>query len=114
MPLERDLTADVGSDAVEFSLTITNGSTEPVEVTYQSGCHADFAVRDRGSDEEREVWRWSNGRMFTQALETEALAPGESVRYVARWEDPTPGEYDAVANLEATDADIEERTAFTV
>lgn len=112
MPLEGTLAVDAGPDAVEFSLTVANAGTEPVEVTYRSGLHADVTVL--AGEDEREVWRWSDGRMFTQAIETEALAPGESVRYTARWEDPSSGEYAAVANLEATDADVEERAEFTV
>lgn len=110
MSLEGKLAVEAGSDAVEFSLTVANADTEPVEVTYRSGLHADVAVLEG----EREVWRWSDGRMFTQAIETETLAPDESVQYTARWEDPSPGEYAAVASLEATGADVEERAEFTV
>ena len=110
MPLETEFVADPGPEAVEFALTVTNADTEPVDVTYRSGLHADFAVRE----DDREVWRWSDGRMFTQAIETETLAPGESVRYAARWENPSPGEYAAVASLEATDADVAARAEFVV
>jgi hypothetical protein len=112
MSLEGTLTVDVGSGAVEFALTIDNGGTEPAEVTYRSGLHADFAVSE-GADGP-EVWRWSEGRMFTQAIETETLEPGESVRYTAAWEDPSPGEYAVTASLAAADADLERRKSFTV
>ncbi|WP_321169090.1 BsuPI-related putative proteinase inhibitor [Halorubrum sp. CBA1125] len=51
------------------------------------------------------VWRYGADRLFTQALGTEALAPGERVVYEATWRDPSPGTYRIVGTLhgEATD-----------
>lgn len=104
---ELDVTVD---DAVEFALTVTNTGDEPATLDFRSGLTADFAVVDGDED----VWRWSDGRMFTQALQTETLAPGENVVYTATWAEPVPGSYVTVARLEATNADVESRAEFDV
>lgn len=114
MALDSTLDADVGEDAVEFTLTVTNAGTERVEFEFTSGLGADFVVCDATTDEETEVWRWSEGRLFTQMLRSEVLAPGESIAHTGSWEDPPPGEYTAIARLETTSPSVEERTAFEV
>lgn len=109
MALDADLAVDAG-DPVVFTLTVTNTGDESREVRFRSGLEADFAVSRDG--EER--WRWSDGRMFTQALRTERFAPGESTTYTERWEPPESGTYTAVASLNAVEAEVEERTEFVV
>lgn len=85
-------------------------ATNPVELTFPDGRNADFAVR---TDAE-ERWCWSNGRMFTHAIETESVAPGESVRYGGEWNAPESGEHTAVATLHAREHDLKARTTFEV
>lgn len=110
MSLEGSLTIDVSPDAVSFEFTVVNGGTDPVELTFRSGKIADIAVYADGGP----VWRWSDGRMFTQALRTDSLAPGESFTHAAEWVDPEPGEYTAEATLEATNHELPTRRAFVV
>ena len=110
MSLEGRLDVTVRDRAVEFSFVVTNASTEPVELSFRSGFVADIAAFADGS----EVWRWSDGRMFTQALGTETLEPGESFVHAATWDDPRPGEYTAVATLQATNHDVEAAVEFSV
>lgn len=109
MTLTGGLSADV-DDAVEFEFTVTNTGTEPRELEFRSGQVADIVVRS-GDDE---AWRWSDGRMFTQALQTEMLPPGESLVFEGSWADPVRGTYEAVAALEATNANVEARAEFEV
>jgi hypothetical protein len=76
-------TVQVGTfpDSVHFVLQVTNTTDRPIELAFGSGQSFDFAVR-RG---DRELWRWSADRMFTQALRSETLAPGDTKRYDAGW-----------------------------
>lgn len=104
---DLDVTAD---DGIEFTLTVTNIDSESRRLEFRSGQIADFAVFD--GDEE--VWRWSDGRMFTQALQAETLEPGESLVQTGTWSNPASGTYVIVATLEASNADIEARTEFEV
>ncbi|WP_135820110.1 BsuPI-related putative proteinase inhibitor [Halostella litorea] len=102
-----DVAAD---DGVTFVFTVENDGAEPVDLRFPDALEADFAVHDG----DREVWRFSEGRMFAQALGSETIPPGESATYEASWDDPESGEYDAVATLEARESDCEARAAFSV
>jgi hypothetical protein len=81
--------------ATSFTLEVKNTGKRD-EVRFSSGKTHDFAVFD---DQNREVWRWSEGRMFTQALQTKHLKTGDAVRYEAKWEAEHPGTYRVIAVL---------------
>lgn len=110
MSLDGHLDVTVGDIAVEFAFTVQNADTEPVDLEFRSGKPADVAVSEDGV----EVWRWSEGRMFTQAIQTKTLAPDESFTHEATWKPPSSGDYTAKASLEATNVTLVERTAFEV
>lgn len=109
MSLDGDLAVTVGRD-VDFAFTVRNPGEEPLALEFRDGLAADFLVHRDGEA----VWRWSEGRMVTQALWVERLEPGEATTYEARWDEPSPGHYEAVATLEATTADVEARAPFEV
>ena len=124
MTLDARLDVRVNDD-VSFTLTVTNPTTEHVELTFRDGRTADVIVRDddieddhdvgRGDGELRDVvWRWSDGRAFTGALRSATLAPGEQAREEMTWEDPIPGSYTAVATLEAGDAAVHAENNFEI
>ncbi|MFC5970398.1 BsuPI-related putative proteinase inhibitor [Halomarina salina] len=94
---------------VRFVFEVENTGEDPEEVTFRNGGHADCAVYD-GDDE---VWRWSVGQMFTQAIEHETVEPGETLRYGFEWEPPEPGEYTARAELRP-EGDCTAETTFSV
>ena len=108
MSLEATLDASVDG-AVEFEFRVRNTGDEPVELQFRSSKAADIAVLDDGE----EVWRWSAGRMFTQALQSRTLAPGESASHQFTWDDPQSGTYTARGTLEA-DKDAQATTTVTV
>lgn len=110
MPLEGGLTVSVTADAVGFAFSVANTGSEPVELEFRSGKTADVVVYA----DEAEVWRWSEGRMFTQAIRTETVQPGDAWRTEMTWTDPGPGEYTAEASLAATGAQAVDRVAFQV
>ena len=110
MTIQSSVEASVGPDRVEFALTVENAGDTAEELTFRSGLTADFAVRS-GDDE---VWRASDGRMFTQALRTETLDAGETVEFTDAWEDPESGSYTVIATLNTTGDDAEARTDFSV
>ena len=103
-------TTGTGSKTVEFAFTVTNEGRETADVQFSDAAKAEFVVQDGG----REVWRFTEGRMFAQMLSTDRLEPGESTTYDAEWADPRPGEYTAVAELRAREATCEARTDLTI
>lgn len=108
MSLDGYLEATVTQGDVEFVFTVENVGRSPIELEFSDGKKADVAVFESGT----EVWRWSDDRMFTQALETETLAPGQSFTHEVTWDDPPPGKYVAEASLEATNVTLVEREPF--
>ncbi|GAB6877844.1 hypothetical protein JCM17823_01180 [Halorubrum gandharaense] len=112
-------TAD--GDAVDLALTVTNAGADPVSLSFRTGQRADFVARavgdgggggrgdgtagTAGTDTDP-VWRYGEGRMFTQVLGSETLDPGESTTYIATWSNPPAGAYEVEGELAASDADV--------
>ena len=110
MTLTGTLDVRTDEDRVAFAFTVENESDEPATLSFRDSCTADFAVLD--GDEER--WRWSQGRMFTQALQSAELASGETVTYEGEWRGPDTGTHTVVATLEAENHDCEARAEVSV
>ncbi len=110
MALSSSLDAAVEDDEVRFTYTVCNDGDGPVELSFRSGQSFDVWVEADG--EER--WRYSDGKLFTQALRSETLEPGETVRYGTTWTDPSAGEYEARAVLACPDRTCEATTEISV
>src|SRR5690606_36665342 len=68
-------------DSVQFVMQVTNTTAQPVVLEFRSGQRFDFVVERDGA----EVWRWSDGQMFTQALSSEPLPAGGTLSYSTPW-----------------------------
>lgn len=80
-PLVTTLSVEPGADSVRFLLQVTNATQAPLTLHFRSGQSYDFVVSDGG----RTVWSWAADMMFTQALRSETLAPGETRAYAETW-----------------------------
>ena len=83
-PLVSTLSVEPTADSVRLLLQVTNATQGPLTLDFRSGQSYDFAVSDGG----RTVWTWSADMMFTQALRSETLAPGETRSYRESWRPP--------------------------
>lgn len=85
---------------VTWALTVRNGSVEAVTLTFPSGKRGDVVLRD---ERDKIVYRWSDGKFFTEAVSRHEVGPGQEVVY--RLEDPAlgvePGDYELEATLAA-------------
>lgn len=100
-----------GTDSVTFTLQVTNTSSQPLELSYNSGQEFDFIV-SRG---QQEVWRWSSDRMFTQALRSETLASGETRTYAETWVPGSArGDFIVVGRLAARNHSAEQASSFRI
>ena len=99
-------------DSVTFVLQLTNTGPTAIGLDYRSGQSFDFVVRQG----QREVWRWSSGQMFSQALRNERLDAGATLRHQATWRYPaaTRGTFTAQGMLTATGRNISQETEFTL
>ncbi|MCC6770354.1 MAG: hypothetical protein IT360_03995 [Gemmatimonadaceae bacterium] len=97
---------------VRFALHVTNNAGKRMELTFPSGLTHDIVVLD---DLGREVWRWSEGRMFTQTLQNRILDASETVSYAAEWQPETAhGAFVAVASLRSENHPVEQRVRFVL
>ena len=119
--LDAALAATETDDGVALSLRIENAGPEPVTLQFRTGQRAEFtaypadgdaAVAER--DRPDSVWRYGEGRMFTQALGSETIGPGEAVGYEGTWRDPPAGTYRVVGEATATDSDVRAETVVDV
>jgi hypothetical protein len=99
-------------DGIEFDFRVTNNAARKLELLFPTGQTHDIVVVDSA---EHEVWRWSEGRMFTQAFSNKLLESSASVGWKAVWRGRVaPGRYTAIATLLSENKPLEERVAFEV
>jgi hypothetical protein len=97
---------------VRLSFFVKNATEKRVELSFPSAHTHDFAILDSVG---REVWRWSEGRMFTQALQTRTVGAGEVFSYEDSWDaGDLRGEFTAVATLNSRAHPVEQRVEFTL
>ena len=75
--------------SVRLTLRLTNVSGNATELTFPTSQQYDFWVM-RGS---REVWRWSDERVFTQAVEHRMIGAQETITLAEPWVAGEPGDY---------------------
>lgn len=93
-------------------LRVTNATRRVVELRFPDGQTHDFVVLDSA---ERPVWRWSDGRMFTQAMRTQAVSGGTTVEFAESWPARAPaGRYTVVATLRSETHPLEARQAIVI
>ncbi len=85
-----------------FQITYTNNSDEDVDLTFSSGQKFEIVVRNSAGNE---VYRYSEGKMFTMALEMLKLKAGENLTFQDQWDYTQDGkrveagEYKVVATV---------------
>ena len=79
LTVEAALREDEGELYLE--LRLVNPSDTPYSIEHRSGQSYDFALFD---DSGKELWRWSNGMAFTQALTSETIPAKGQVAYTAQ------------------------------
>lgn len=89
-------------DPARFTLRVCNGGSSTVQRSFSDGQRYDFEVR-RGS---AVVWRWSDGRFFTQSLGTERWTAGACKTWTESWDarsssgaPVSPGSYEVTGSL---------------
>lgn len=110
MSLERGLEIERTDDAIVFRLIIQNDGEKPETLRFPDACRADFFV----SQDDKELWRWSDGRLFARAQVEEQLPPGEELTFRGTWDEPPEGSFEVTAELQTTDEPLAVSDSFTV
>ncbi|MDB4889306.1 MAG: Intracellular proteinase inhibitor [Gemmatimonadetes bacterium] len=96
--------------ALRFALNLTNESKKHVELSFPNGQQYEFSVIDSAG---REVYRWGQGRMFTQSVQNKLIDGGKTMNIDEVAETTLPhGRYIAVATLRSSNFPMEQRSAF--
>ncbi|MCR4442310.1 MAG: BsuPI-related putative proteinase inhibitor [Peptococcaceae bacterium] len=90
--LSYDLKHD--SSAGELVFTVTNNTFWPYYLSYSSGKQFDLVVYN---DQGQKVWRYSDGRTYTQAIQNEWLYPWQAKTFKAKLPRLRAGKYIAYA-----------------
>ena len=110
-PLVPSIQAYTSGDGVTLVLQVLNTAPAALEMSFPTGQSYDFVVRQGP----REVWRWSEGRSFTQAVRMETVGPGETLRFQEEWvPGEVRGEFTVVGVLASSDHRVEQSTRITL
>jgi hypothetical protein len=110
--VKGSLAVNIESHALRFALNLKNESKKNVELVFPNGQQYDFVVIDSAG---HEVYRWGNGRMFTQSVQNRQLDGGDSMRIEEQMNATLPrGKYVAVATLRSSNFPISEKSEFVL
>ncbi|MCD7034942.1 BsuPI-related putative proteinase inhibitor [Metabacillus sp. GX 13764] len=106
---------EVKEGSIIFVFTIHNPSDKGKKLVFKSGKKYEITVRDSGG---KEVYRYSKGKMFTQAIEESSIQPGETLSYQEAWnylkEGFPTGNYKAVIEFLGTDPPLKADLKFSL
>ena len=101
----------VGS-AVQFTLHVTNLHDRALELRFPTGQTHEFVVMDSAG---REIWRSSQGRLFTPTLQNKLLDSRETITFADSWDGAgRTGRFTAISRLASTNHPVEERVDFVL
>jgi|GEM_PF-3738726 len=102
---DTTLKARVVNDEMVFSFALVNISGKDQEVRFNSGQKYDIVITNNSG---REVYRWSEGRFFTEAIEYVTVKKGGSLEFTESWdfknkngEIVEPGQYNVKVEIKA-------------
>lgn len=108
--LKAVFAVDTSTSTVRFALAVENAGLRTLEMHFADGQTHDIVVLDAAG---RQVWRWAEDRMFTQAHRTTPLAGGDTMRVAEEWDAAKlHGTFTAVATLRSTNYPLEQRMTF--
>ncbi|HYW49133.1 MAG TPA: BsuPI-related putative proteinase inhibitor [Gemmatimonadaceae bacterium] len=111
-PITLNLRVTPGVDNVTFQLVANNSGEKRHELRFADGKEVDFVVRDERG---RDVWTWSDGRLFTQPMRTHLLEEHESRDYEVTWQDDLPrGTFTAIARFRSENHPATTQVVFTL
>ncbi|PGT81987.1 MULTISPECIES: BsuPI-related putative proteinase inhibitor [Bacillaceae] len=93
---ELDLNVSIFPEkqTIKFIITLMNNTNEMKKIEFPTSQKYEIVIKNKKSEE---VYRYSKGKMFTQAIETALIKSGESMEWEEIWEYSTlsPGVYTA-------------------
>ena len=98
------------SEKLRFTLSVKNNTPKMLELRFPDGQTHDFVVKDFAG---KEVWRWSEGRMFTSAMKSETIKGKGETAFEESWDTKGQhGSFTAVAILKSNNFPIDTSVQF--
>lgn len=98
------------AESLRFALRVVNNTAKMVEINFPDGQTHDFVVNDSTG---KEIWRWSEGRMFTQAMKSKTLKGKDETVFEESWDSKGHrGSFTAVAVLKSENFPVETKVQF--
>ncbi|PKR78323.1 hypothetical protein CEY16_00765 [Halalkalibacillus sediminis] len=88
--LDFKASVDAEKEKATFSMNLANNEEEDLEMTFSSGQQFEIVVIDPETNEE--IYRFSDGRMFTEALETKTIEADGELTWESDWDYTSDGE----------------------
>ena len=100
------------AEKLRFSLSVHNNTSKMLELRFPDGQTHDFVVKDFAG---KEIWRWSDGRMFTSAMRSETLKGKGETNFSESWDTKGQhGSFTAVAILRSENFPVESTVQFVL
>ncbi|MBI2876831.1 MAG: hypothetical protein HYY20_08120 [Candidatus Tectomicrobia bacterium] len=111
--LTTDKATYAPGEPITFALRLINETAEPIRLSFTTAQRFDLVVQDPAG---REVWRWSAGRFFAQALGEETLQPsgGDLLFQATLPKGLPPGTYTVHGTIPAQEHPLSASTRITV
>jgi len=91
---------------------VRNNTSKMLELQFPDGQTHDFVVKDFTG---KEIWRWSEGRMFTSAMRSETLKGKGHTIFAESWDTKGQhGSFTGVAILRSNNFPIETSVQFVL
>lgn len=81
--LSTNLQVSTNPDEATFVIALKNSSDQDVELTFSSGQQIEIIVTNQ---QDEEVYKYSNDKMFTEALEMLQVKAGEEIVWEEKWD----------------------------
>lgn len=115
--LEADGNVYPSGQGVVMRMVVANKGDEAIKLTFPSSQIYDFIVIKGG----KEIWRWSQDKMFALMLTEIAFAPGEKREYREVWDQRDskgnlvkPGEYEIVGLIVQRDSPLSQKARIII
>jgi hypothetical protein len=100
------------TDKLHFTLNVRNNTSKMLELRFPDGQTHDFVVKDFAG---KQVWRWSEGRMFTSAMRSETLKGKGRTVFEESWDTKDQhGSFTAIAVLRSNNFPVETTIQFVL
>ncbi|MBR7554600.1 BsuPI-related putative proteinase inhibitor [Allobacillus sp. GCM10007491] len=97
--LSFDVDVKAKDNVAVFEINLSNDSEKPVQLTFSSGQQYEIVINESSGEK---VYKFSEGRMFTQAIIEEEIAAGDELSFEQEWDYTSDGKRVESGEYEAT------------